>query len=94
MKTFQEFLNEKYLDEGALRALGMGTAAAVAGELASKFGPGAALPPGAGAALAAAWYLASGEAKKDWNHGKKKEKASKDPLRAEWPVVPYKPKFA
>lgn len=89
MKTFKEFLNEKYqIDEGALRALGMGLAAAAAGEVTSRYGPGAALPPGAGAALGAAWYIASGEAKKDWQHGKKKQEKPK------WPAVPYKPKFA
>lgn len=56
------------INEGLGRALGMGAVAAAAGEATSRFGPGAALPPGLGAAISAAWYVLSGNAKQDYQH--------------------------
>ena len=67
MKKIRIKRKEK-IDEGLGRAFGMGSVAAGACELTSRYGPGAALPPGVGAALGAAWYVLSGEAKKDYNH--------------------------
>jgi len=96
VKSFKSFVLESTADgdpikEGFLRALGMGAATAAGGEIAARVGA-TPLPPGVGAALATAWYIASGEAKKDYNHGKKKA-ALKSP-KAKWPVVPFKPSFA
>lgn len=97
MKSFKSFVVESTADgdpikEGFLRALGMGAAAAVGGEITARSSLGGApLPPGVGAALATAWYLASGNAKKDYNHGGVKSKSN---AKAKWPVVPFKPRFA
>ena len=101
MKSFKSYIIESPaiaesdpIKEGFLRALGMGAAAAVGGEITARSSLGGApLPPGVGAALATAWYLASGNAKKDYNHGGVKSK-SKANAKAKWPVVPFKPRFA
>jgi hypothetical protein len=97
MKSFKTYVIEAdHIDEadpikeGFLRALGMGAAAAAAGEITARSSiGGAALPPGVGAGIAAAWYIASGEARKDYNHGKKPKQA-----KAKWPVAAFKPRFA
>lgn len=96
MKSFKTYIIDSPdiderdpIKEGFLRALGMGAAAALGGEIAGR--TGAPLPPGAGAALATAWYIASGNAKKDYNYGGKKAKAQS---KSTWPVAPFKPRFA